>query len=149
ERALALYQAAGDAERSAQMHSRLGFHHAYFVDSMDMDRAYQHLHAAEAVLAHGPERPSQAYLQIGIATAAIWSVRTEEGLASSRRAMDIAERIGSQGLWANAALLHGHHACEAGRIAEGMALMDRAQEVADRLNHGLTAFLCTWFRSFR
>ncbi len=149
ERALALYQAAGDAERAAQMHSRLGFHHAYFVDSMDLGRAYHHLRAAEAVLAHGPERPAQAYLHIGIATAAIWGVRTEEGLASSRRAMDIAERIGSKGLWANAALLHGHHACEAGRMAEGIALMDRAAEVADALNHGLTAFLCAWFRSFR
>jgi class 3 adenylate cyclase len=149
ERALALYQTAGDTERAAQMHSRLGFHHAYFVDTMDMDRADHHLRAAEAVLAHGPERPAQAYLYCGIAVAAIWSVRTETGLTASRRAMEIAERIKSDGLWANAALLHGHHTCEAGRMAEGVALMDRAQEVADRLNHGLTAFLCAWFRSFR
>jgi class 3 adenylate cyclase len=149
EQALALYQAAGDAERAAQMHSRLGFHHSYFVDSMDLGRAYEHLRAAEAVLAHGPERPAQAYLYIGIAVAGIWAARTEEGLAASRRAMEIAERLGSDGLWANAALLHGHHVCEMGRTAEGVALMDRAQDVADRLNHGLTAFLCTWFRGFR
>src|SRR5262249_27027400 len=105
ERALKLYEAAGDAERAAQMHSRVGFHHAFFMDAMDIARAREHFSAAEPVLGSGPERAAQGYLYIGIATATTWSVSCDEGLAAARRAMDIAERLGSDGLWANAATL--------------------------------------------
>jgi len=101
------------------------------------------------VLGAGPERPAQAYLYIGIATAALWSVRTEEGLAASRRAMEIAERIRSEHLWANAATLHGWHLSERGEVTGGLALLERAWEIADRLNHQVTAFLATWFRALR
>src|SRR5439155_9769180 len=118
EKALRLHEGAGEVERAAQMHSRLGFHHAFFMDAMDIGRAREHLRAAEAVLGAGAERPGQAYLYIGIATAALWSVSTEEGLAASRRAMEIADRLRSEGLWANAATLHGWHLSERGQLAE-------------------------------
>jgi len=149
EKALRLHEGAGEVERAGQMHSRLGFHHAFFMDAMDIGRAREHLRAAEAVLGTGPERPAQAYLYIGIATAALWSVRTEEGLAASRRAMEIADRLRSEGLWANAATLHGWHLSERGQLAEGFALLERAWEIADRLNHQVTAFLAAWFRALR
>jgi len=115
---------------------------------MDIGRAREHLRAAEAVLGKGPERPAQALLYIGIATAALWSICTEEGLTASRRAMEIAEKLGNQGLWANAATLHGWHVCETGRLTEGLALLERAWEIADPLDHQ-AAFLAAWFRSAR
>src|SRR5262245_16200517 len=148
ERALALYEAAGDAERAAQMHSRLGFHHAYYVDQMDIGRAREHFTAAETVLGQGPERPAQALLYIGMATAALWGLRTDEGLATSRRAMEIAERLGSEGLWANAAVLRGWHLSERDDVAGGLALMKRGWEIADRLDHQ-AAFLAAWFLGTR
>src|SRR5262249_23553182 len=125
ERAPTLYEAADDAERAAQMHSRLGFHHAYYLDQQDTARAREQFIAAETVPGNGAERPAQALLYIGMATAALWSLRTEEGLATSRRAMEIAERLGSEGLWANAAVLHGWHLSERDDVAEGLALMRR------------------------
>jgi class 3 adenylate cyclase len=148
ERALALYEAAGDAERAAQMHSRLGFHHAYYLDQMDIGRAREHFTAAESVLGQGPERPAQALLYIGMATAALWGLRTDEGLATSRRAMGIAERLGSEGLWANAAVLHGWHLSVRDDVAGGLALMKRGWEIADRLDHP-AAFLAAWFLGTR
>ncbi len=149
EKALRLHEAAGEVEQAAQMHSRLGFHLAFFVEAMDIERARVHFRAAEAVLGTGPDRPAQAYLYIGIASAAVWGMRTEEGLAASRRAMEIADRLKSEALWANAAILHGFHVSETGRVAEGLAFLERAWEIADRLNHLVTAFLAAWFRGAR
>jgi hypothetical protein len=146
EKARALHEAAGEEEQAAQMHSRLGFHHAFLLDSMDIERAMRHFTAAEPILGAGPDRPAQAYLYIGMAAAAVWGVRTEQGLAASRRAMEIAERMQSDALWANAAVMHGWHLFMSGRVAEGMALLERAWETADRLDQGVTAFLAAWFR---
>jgi len=146
ERALALYEEAGHVERAAQMQSRLGFHHAFFIDSMDIERAFRHFRAAEPVLGVGPPRSAQAYLYIGIASAAVWGVHIDEGLAASTRAMAIADQLGSETLWANAATLHGWLRYSSGEVRDGLALLERAWEVADRLNHGVVAFLAAWFR---
>ncbi len=149
EKALRLHEEAGEVERAAQMHSRLGFHHAFFVEAMDIESARRHFRAAEAVLGSGPPRPAQAYLYIGIASACVWNLRIEEGLEASQRAMEIAEQLGNEALWANAAILRGWHVSESGRLAEGIALLERAWEIADRLNHLVTAFLAAWFRGSR
>jgi class 3 adenylate cyclase/tetratricopeptide (TPR) repeat protein len=149
QKALGLYERAGEPERVAQMHSRLGFHRAFFVEAMDIAEALRHFEAAEPVLATGPPRPSQVYHYIGVSTAALWSYRTEDGLAASARALELAERLGERGLWANAAALRGYHLWESGRIPEGMDLIERAWEAADRANHGTAAFVAAWFRGAR
>jgi eukaryotic-like serine/threonine-protein kinase len=149
ERALDLYEHAGQTEQAAQMHSRLGFQHAFFVEAMDIERARRHFRAAEPVLGAGPDRPAQIYLYIGMAAAAVWDLRPEEGLVASRRAMEIAERLGSEALWANAAIMHGFHVSEMGRLAEGLGLLERAWEIADRLNQPVSAFLAAWFYGAR
>ncbi len=149
EKALALYEQAGEPERVAQMHSRLGFHRAFFVETMDIAEAMRHFSAAEPVLAAGPPRPSQVYYYIGLSTAALWSYRTADGLASSARALDVADRLGDQGLWANAAALRGYHLYESGQVAEGTEIMERAWAAADRGNHGTAAFVAAWFRGAR
>ncbi len=149
EKALGLYEQAGEPERAAQMHSRLGFHRAFFVEAMDIAEAMRHFRAAEPVLAAGPPRPSQVYHYIGVSCAALWSYRTADGLAASARALELANQIDDQGLWANAAALRGYHLHESGRLAEGTDLIERAWEAADRANHGTAAFIAAWFRGSR
>ncbi|MFQ5457204.1 MAG: protein kinase, partial [Myxococcota bacterium] len=60
EEALRLYEETGQKERAAQMHSRLGFHLAFDVERMNIERALAHLRAAEPVISEGPLRASQA-----------------------------------------------------------------------------------------
>jgi class 3 adenylate cyclase len=148
EAALKLYEELGQEKRAAQMHSRLGRDLSTFPDTLDIDRALEHFRAAEAVLGQGEERAPLAALYVGLATAAAWGVRTDEGLAASRRAMEMAERLGNEGLWAMGAALHGHHLWASGRCAEAFALVERAWETADRLNHWFAAFLAAWVGSF-
>ncbi|MGI8553548.1 MAG: hypothetical protein ACR2PL_22595 [Dehalococcoidia bacterium] len=95
-----------------------------------------HYRAAEALLGE---------VSVGLAVAALRAVHIEEGLAASKRALAIGERLGDQGLWAHAALLHGWHLWASGRVGEGMALPDRASEAAERAGDLFVANLCgTW-----
>ncbi|MFQ5458261.1 MAG: hypothetical protein ACE5FC_07410, partial [Myxococcota bacterium] len=103
--------------------------------------------AAEPVISEGPLRASQAYLNIGLASAAIWGMQNEDGMRASARALEIAEKLGDDALWANAAVLHGYLVTNAGRISEGCALIERGWEVADRLDHLMAGFLGAWFRA--
>src|SRR5262249_61809034 len=57
-------------------------------------------------------------------------------------------RLGSEGLWANAAVLPGWHLSGRDDVAEGLALMKRGWEIADRLDHQ-AAFLAAWFLGTR
>ncbi len=147
EQALALYEQTGQEERAAQMHSRLGFHLAFDIENMDIERARAHLRAAEPIISKGPIRASQASLNIGLAGAAIWGATNEEGLRASSRALEIAEKLDNESLWANAAILHGYLVTSTGRISEGLALIERGWEAADRLNHVVAGFLGGWFRA--
>jgi tetratricopeptide (TPR) repeat protein len=144
ERALALYDEAGDVDRAAQMHSRLGRDLSTYPPTMNIDRALEHFRAAEAVLAQGPDRASLVVMYTGIATAAIWGMRLEEGLTSARRALEIADRLNDERLWCTAAPLYGWHIWGSGRLTEGTELMERAWEKADRLNLAATAFFAAW-----
>jgi class 3 adenylate cyclase/tetratricopeptide (TPR) repeat protein len=146
DQARKVYEAEGQTERAAQMRSRIGFHLAFNLETLDIGRAMEHFRAAEPVLTAGPERAAQVYYYIGLASAALWGVRQEQGLAASRRAVEIVERLGLEPLWANAAALHGWFLCSGGRVREGMALLERAWDVADRSNHAMAGFLCAWWR---
>jgi len=146
ERALELYEQLGEAERVAQTHSRLGRNLATGTSpaTMDVARARAHYRQAEATLSQGPEGNTLGYVYVGQALAAVWGMRTQEGLAASGRAMDLAERLGNERLWAAAAALHGHHLTGSGRPDEGLALVERAWSEADRLGHVVAAFSATW-----
>jgi len=146
-RALKLYEELGQEERSAQMHSRLGRDLSSFPVSMDIDRALAHYRAAEAVLGQGPERASLAYVYIGIAAAAFYAVRTDEGLSASRRAVDTAERLDNDGLRVGAASAQAKHLLALGRLTESMTLVERGWETADRLNLP-EAFRLAWNHGF-
>ncbi|MDP9237275.1 MAG: AAA family ATPase [Chloroflexota bacterium] len=146
ERALAIYEQMGQAERAAQMHSRLGRDMSSGTGSreqMNISKAIEHFRAAEAVLTQGPERPALAYLYIGIAAACVWGMRAKEGLAATTRALEISERLGHEVIRLNAEILHGNFLRLNGRDAEGKRLMEEAWEKADRLDSGFLAFLAT------
>lgn len=144
ERALVLYEEAGEERKAAQMHSRLGRDLTSRVGGQDIPRALEHFRAAEAVLRKGPERASLGYVYTGMASIAVSQSRTDDGLDTSRRGMDIGERLGNEGLWANAATLHAWHLIASGRPTEGVALFDRAWKTSDRLNAMYPAFLGAW-----
>jgi len=144
ERALALYQEAGDIDRAAQMHSRLGRDLSTYPPTMNIDRALEHFRAAEAVLAQGPDRASLVVMYTGIANTAIWGLRNDEGLVAARRALEIAERLNDERLWCTAAPMLGWHLWSNGQMAEGAELMERAWANADRLNLAAAAFFSAW-----
>ncbi len=91
-----------------------------------MGRALDHYRAAEAVLSKCEERAPLCYVYIGLASAALWGMRTEEGLAASEQAVAIAERLGSEALWAHAATQRAYHLWASGRIRDGIELGERA-----------------------
>jgi tetratricopeptide (TPR) repeat protein len=144
ERALALYEEAGDTDRSAQMHSRLGRDLSTFPPTMNIDRALEHFRAAEAVLALGPDRGSLVVMYTGLANAAIWGLRLDEGLSAAHRAIEIAERLNDERLWCTAAPLYGWHVWGSGQLTEGTELMEKAWVMADRLNLAAAAFFAAW-----
>ena len=144
ERALKLYEEAGEVDRAAQMHSRLGRDLSTYPPTMNIDRALEHFRAAEAVLAQGPERASLVVMYTGLANAAIWGLRLEEGLSAARRALEIADHLNDERLWCTAAPLYGWHVWGSGRVKEGTDLMERAWVTADRLNLAAAAFFAAW-----
>lgn len=144
--ALQVYGELGEVERAAQIHSRLGFRSSTpGQGEMDIPRALAHFRAAEPVLGQGPERAAQAYLFIGLAHIAMHGLHPDDGLVASRRAMAIGDRLGNEVLWANGAVYQGWHLVAAGRVTEGLMLLTRAWETADRLNHSFLGYVaCAW-----
>jgi class 3 adenylate cyclase/tetratricopeptide (TPR) repeat protein len=145
ERALPLYRQAGQEERAAQVHSRLGrYLSTFWGPTMDVSRGLEHLEAAERFLREGEPGVPLASTYIGLATAKLWEPRTDEVIEDSRRAIEIAERLDNEALWVNAAGLLGNGLLFAGELAEGHRLLERAYSTADRLNHGWLCFLISW-----
>ena len=140
EQALNLCESLGLDAESAQVHARLGRALSSLPETWDIPRALRHFRAAQAVLAQTSETSALGYVYAGLAQAAIWDVHIEDGLASSLAAMDLAERIHDDALWAHAAVIHGGHLCSSGRLAAGQELMERAWLSAHRRNYSLTFF---------
>jgi tetratricopeptide (TPR) repeat protein len=147
EQAVALYDALGDAERAAQVHSRLGMAHGLMdsveAEHLDTRAAFRHFDAARAVLEHGPPRRARGHLYVGIATAYTYRLQVPSGLEAAHRAMEIAEAVGDEVLWSSAAEAYGWHALVGGRLAEGFAILERAFDVADRHRRPFLAFMAS------
>jgi DNA-binding SARP family transcriptional activator len=145
EQALALYDALGDPERSARVHSRLGMAHSLmdsiYAEHLDIGGAFRHFDAARAVLGQGPPRRAAGHLEVGIATALTYGLRIEQGLDTARRGMEIAEAVGDELLWAGAAEAYGWHALVGGRLGEGFEILERAFAAADRNRRPFLAFM--------
>jgi tetratricopeptide (TPR) repeat protein len=134
EAALRIYQDIGDVERAARVHTHLGHWMSTNLTAMDIPKALSHYRKAEVVLNKRPERSSLGSLYTGFGAAAREAMQTKEGLRTSRRAMQIAERLGAEVLWVNAASVHSDLLLNAGRIEEALALTEEAYVKADMLN---------------
>jgi class 3 adenylate cyclase/tetratricopeptide (TPR) repeat protein len=148
EEGLRIYEELRDDVHAAGLHTRLGRAHGTFQEWMDIPRAKDHYRKAERILAGRDASAALGYVNVGLAGAALWSVHTQEGLESSAKAMEIGEKLGHEILWVNGAGLHGWFTWASGRPSEGQALLEKAYEVADRLEHGAAAFLAAWMRGF-
>ncbi len=126
-RALNIYEESGQTERAALVHSRMGAALAMRSAISNPLDAMEHYRKAEAILGKGADSRSKANLYAGMAMAALQLMLHEEGLAWSRSAMDISERIGNEEIWINAACLHALHLFARGttRASPERSLMKR------------------------
>ena len=147
EQALQIYESLGRQERVAQVHSQLGAVHSFRSPITDIPSAVQHYHKAEAILSEGPDRISLAAVYAGLAMVAQHLNRANEGLAWSRRAMEMAERIGHDEMRSSAATLQAVHLFSKGKLAEATSLIDKSYEEADRLNN-VNAYSAAWTAGF-
>ena len=144
ERALACHEATGDRQGAARVHSRLGRSLATYIGRQDITRAREHLDAAREVIDEDEGSPAAVGLNLGVATAALWALDIPTATRASARAMAVAEHLGRDALWSNAACLHGCSLWTAGELASAFALIEEAWEHGDRSNHPWVAFLATW-----
>jgi tetratricopeptide (TPR) repeat protein len=149
DESLRLYEQIGDDARAGAMHSRLGRHFSSFGGRMvDIDRALEHFRSAERLLSAGPPRAALGYTHAGFAAAALWGMRTTEGLEAADRAVDMARRLGNDQLLAHATMLRGWHLWSSGKPDEGVTLLERAYEAADGIGNASLAFFAAWMRGF-
>jgi DNA-binding CsgD family transcriptional regulator/tetratricopeptide (TPR) repeat protein len=149
EQAIALHEKLGDAMGAAAMHARLGLLLAAGGATNDNPAALHHLQAAAPLLADGPASDAQLSLYSALGLVAVWQVHTEDGLASSLRAMEVALELGEEDRWVTNAVMHSYHLHAAGRLREGFELMARAWQVADRLNNTYRAFVAAGWHGDR
>jgi class 3 adenylate cyclase/tetratricopeptide (TPR) repeat protein len=140
ERALVLYEQAGQRERAAEVRVRLGRYLNSTPFTRDVARQLAYYRAAEAALRDGPETASLGHLYSGLASAAHIHLRLAEQLAASQRAMAIGERIGDAELHADAARIQGYALVGSGRVAEGLAVVEWTWQAADRAEAVVPAF---------
>src|SRR5205823_159007 len=102
----------------------------------------------EAILEkHGPSA-ALAHTYVGLASATLYGLRTDEGLAAATKAVEIATDLAREGIRATALALKGFHTWARGGLAEGVRLLDEGWEAADRLDHPTLGFISTWMAVF-
>ncbi len=150
ERALALYTELRDDERAAQTHSRLGQAHSLidsiYADHLDIRRAFRHFDAARAVLERGPVRKARGHLETGVSTALTYGLQIPRGIEAATRAIEIAEQIGDEALWAGATEAYGWHRIIAGDLREGFDAQERAFASADAGRRPFLAWMASNIR---
>ena len=144
DRALKIYEEAGQTERAALMHSRMGAALAMRSTIANPPDALEHYRKAEAILGKGADSRSKANLYAGMAMAALQLMLHQEGLAWSQAAMDISERIGNEEIWINAACLRALHLFNEGRIAQALTMLDEGSNRADRLVDAASVYGAAW-----
>ena len=130
ERALACHEATGDRQGAARVHSRLGRSLATYIGRQDITRAREHLDAAREVIDEDEGSPAAVGLNLGVATAALWALDIPTATRASARAMAVAEHLGRDALWSNAACLHGCSLWTAGELTSAFALIEEAWSTA-------------------
>jgi tetratricopeptide (TPR) repeat protein len=133
EEAVGIYEDLGQMEKAAGVRAYLGLMTSSG-EITDLRRTREHLRKAEALLGKGPETPELVTLYWGIAHVALEMTQVAEGLAASRRSLEIAERISDDTVWVRAAGDQMWLLFTSGQIAKALAFADRAYEKASHLN---------------
>ena len=133
EWALAAYKAVGDVQAAARTHSRLGMHLTTYPATLDVAAGLAHYQAAEAQLVQQPVQQRLGYLDVGMAMAAVFGVRTEQLEVASRRALELAEDLDDEPLAGWASYQRAWWSFNRGRLAESCALHERMRDIGARI----------------
>lgn len=144
-RALELYESAGEAEKAAQVHSRLCRDLASDPLHLDFERARRHFEAAEPVMMSGPERVARGHWLVGGATVAFVEGDIAGGVGRAEEALALAERLGRKALAINALILRGALRRLAGELLEGEADLELAKAEADEAGAAWLSFMAARF----
>jgi transcriptional regulator with XRE-family HTH domain len=146
ERALELYRGLGAAERMARMHIEIAAAYSQNnASTMNMQRGMHHFRAAEVLLAEYPDQSLQIRLERKLASAHVWSGRTADGLAASRRALSMDAALAPDDRWF-APTPAGWHLAADGKLAQGLAILERAWKASNGFNV-MESFVASAFRS--
>ena len=143
-RALNIYEESGQTEHAALVHSRMGVALATRSVMNNPSGAMEHYRKAEAILGKGADSRRKASVYAGMGMAAGQLMLRDEGLAWSRAAMDISERIGDEPIWINAACIHAIGLFTEGRLEQALTLVDEASNRADRLVGAASVSSAAW-----
>jgi DNA-binding SARP family transcriptional activator len=144
EAALAGYEATDEPGKVARVHIKLGRGLATFVDISDINRSFEHLEAAAAMLGPNPDRRMEGPLALGFAAASGYGADFRSCSEYAERALEIAEEQGSEAMQSSAMGFQGWVLTETGRLDEGLARLDEAWAIADRLDNVLAGFATAW-----
>jgi tetratricopeptide (TPR) repeat protein len=149
--ALKLYAELGQETDTARVHARL----VLVISLLSMNptsthvgQAVSHSRRAERLLATRADPGAEGKLLIGEALVAHAQFRTDDGLAVSRRAIEIGQHLEDVRIWCQAAAWHGHFLWATGKLNEGLSLMEQAVERAERTNDVESQFAAAWLLSF-
>lgn len=123
ERAFAAHKAAGDPRRAAATALALASDYSHRLES---PVASGWVRRAERLLRDLPESREHGYLQRPLIGAALARGSFDEALRRAERLLEIAERLGDPDLEALGLQDKGRVLIAAGRVEEGMALLDEA-----------------------
>jgi DNA-binding winged helix-turn-helix (wHTH) protein/tetratricopeptide (TPR) repeat protein len=145
EAATLMFEELGDHKAAYDAHLRLaGYLSSNHFGAMDLQRAMLHYEKAEAFLATQPESHRHALFYISMAVAYSWTRRIDDGLATSKRAMEISERLNLNGAWSVAAAISSLMLISSGSVAEGLRLADQARRRANPINDTMTGSTVAW-----
>src|SRR5258707_2040157 len=126
EKALELYESLNRREGMVSAHTNLAIKFATPSAMMDVGRALEHLEKAEAALGNEPWAEARGVFYRVVSMAAGLTMRTDQALAASKAAMEIADSLGNRAEWTLAADAHAAHLMYAGRLKEARALIERS-----------------------
>jgi len=143
-RALKIYEELGRTESAALVHSRMGVAFSSRSAGRNPAKAMEHYRKAEVILGKSSDSRRKATLYTGMAMAALQLLCIDDGLAWSRAAMSICERLGNDEIWVNAASAQALLLHRQGRLALAVKLVDEASNRADRLLTAPYAYNPAW-----
>jgi predicted ATPase/class 3 adenylate cyclase len=148
ERALEIHEARGENVLAASVRVRLARNLSGYPQSMDIERALQHLTAAEPVLVELGDERRLGDLHLMRASTALYALRPDVGLEAARSAARFAERQGLEGLRLHALSQVGVHLGHHGDVEEAFTLMEEVWDDADVAGEPFACFLAAWSRGF-